>query len=91
MKGSDDIFEGEIRKQVEIAIDEANVIIFVLDVMTGIVDLDEMVANLLRKSKKKVFLAVARTSEELGYTGLTKFDDGIKEYLEVLTQNVERN
>ncbi|MFZ9028397.1 MAG: ribosome biogenesis GTPase Der [Crocinitomicaceae bacterium] len=57
VKGSDDIFEGEIRKQVEIAIDEANVIIFVLDVMTGIVDLDEMVANLLRKSKKKVFLA----------------------------------
>lgn len=57
VKGSDDVFEGEIRKQVEIAIDEANVIIFVLDVMTGIVDLDEMVANLLRKSKKKVFLA----------------------------------
>lgn len=57
VKGSDDIFEGEIRKQVEIAIEEANVIIFVLDVMTGIVDLDEMVANLLRKSKKKVFLA----------------------------------
>lgn len=57
VKGSDDIFEGEIRKQVEIAIEEANVIIFVLDVMTGIVDLDEMVASLLRKSKKKVFLA----------------------------------
>lgn len=57
VKGSDDIFEGEIRKQVEIAIDEANVIIFVLDVMTGIVDLDEVVAGLLRRSKKKVFLA----------------------------------
>ncbi|MGB1517938.1 MAG: ribosome biogenesis GTPase Der [Crocinitomicaceae bacterium] len=57
VKGSDDIFEGEIRKQVEIAIEEATVIIFVLDVMTGIVDLDEMVANLLRKSKKQVFLA----------------------------------
>ncbi len=57
VKGSDDVFEGEIRKQVEIAVDEANVIIFVLDVMTGIVDLDEMVADLLRKSKKKVFLA----------------------------------
>ncbi len=57
VKGSDDIFEGEIRKQVEIAIEEATVIIFVLDVMTGIVDLDEMVANLLRKSKKQVFLS----------------------------------
>lgn len=56
VKGSDDIFEGEIRKQVEIAIDEANVIIFMLDVMTGIVDLDEVVAQLLRKSNKKVFI-----------------------------------
>ena len=56
VRGSDDIFEGEIRKQVEIAIDEANVIIFMVDVMTGIVDLDEVVTNLLRKSKKKIFV-----------------------------------
>lgn len=55
-RGTDDIFEGEIRKQVEIAIDEANVIIFMLDVMTGLVDLDETVAQLLRKSGKKVFI-----------------------------------
>jgi len=54
--GSDDIFEAEIRKQVEIAIDEANVILFMVDVMTGIVDLDETVANMLRKSKKKVLV-----------------------------------
>ena len=56
VKGSDDIFEKEIRKQVEIAIDEANVIIFMLDVTTGIVDLDEVVAKMLRKAKKKVFV-----------------------------------
>ena len=56
VKGSDDIFEEEIRKQVEIAIDEANVIVFMLDVTTGIVDLDEVVAQLLRKAKKKVFI-----------------------------------
>jgi GTP-binding protein len=56
VSGSDDIFEGEIRKQVEIAIDEANVIIFVVDVMAGIVDLDEVVAQMLRKTKKKVFI-----------------------------------
>lgn len=56
VKGSEDIFEGEIRKQVEIAIDEANVILFVVDATTGIVDLDEMVAKLLRKSKKKVLV-----------------------------------
>jgi GTP-binding protein len=55
VKGSDDIFE--IRKQVEIAIQEANVIVFMVDVTTGIVDLDEKVAALLRKSKKPVFIA----------------------------------
>jgi GTP-binding protein len=54
--GSDDIFEGEIRKQVEIAIEEANVILFVVDATTGIVDLDETVARLLRKTKKKVLV-----------------------------------
>lgn len=56
VKGSEDIFEGEIRKQVEIAIDEANVILFVVDATTGIVDLDETVARILRKSKKKVLV-----------------------------------
>ena len=56
VKGSDDVFEAEIRKQVEIAIDEASVIIFMLDVTTGIVDLDEVVAKLLRKSNKEVFV-----------------------------------
>ena len=55
-RGTEDIFEEEIRKQVEIAIEEANVIIFMLDVMTGLVDLDLLVAELLRKSKKKVFI-----------------------------------
>jgi len=57
VKGSDDIFEGEIRKQVDIAIDEASVIIFMVDVMTGLIDLDEIVANILRKTNKKVFIA----------------------------------
>ncbi len=58
VKGSDDIFEDEIRKQVELAIDEADAIIFVTDVEQGIHPLDEEVANLLRKTKKPVFLAV---------------------------------
>jgi GTPase len=56
IKGSEDVFEGEIRKQVEIAIDEANTILFVVDVMDGITDVDSMVASLLRKSKKKVLI-----------------------------------
>ncbi len=57
IKGSEDVFEGEIRKQVEIAIQEATVIIFMVDVMSGILDLDETVAQLLRKSKKPVLIA----------------------------------
>jgi GTP-binding protein len=56
VKGSDDIFEEEIRKQVEIAVEEATVIWFVVDVTTGVTDLDIAVANLLRKSKKPIYL-----------------------------------
>jgi GTP-binding protein len=52
----EDIFEGEIRKQVEIAVQEASVIVFMVDVTTGIVEMDEIVAQLLRKSNKKVFI-----------------------------------
>ena len=54
--GSDDIFEGEIRRQVEIAIDEANVILFMVDVETGVTDLDQAVAHVLRKSVKPVLV-----------------------------------
>lgn len=57
VKGSDDIFEDEIRKQVIIAIEEANVIIFLVDVTVGITDLDEAVASLLRRTNKTVILA----------------------------------
>ncbi|MCH1613602.1 MAG: ribosome biogenesis GTPase Der [Flavobacteriales bacterium] len=58
VSGSDDIFEGEIRRQVKIAIDEATVIIFVVDVETGITDLDESVAKILRSSKKPIIVVV---------------------------------
>ncbi|MBK5192524.1 MAG: ribosome biogenesis GTPase Der [Flavobacteriaceae bacterium] len=58
VKGSDDIFESEIDKQVELAIDEADAIIFMVDVETGITGMDEEVAKLLRKVKKPVFLVV---------------------------------
>ena len=56
--GSDDIFEKEIDKQVELAIDEADAVIFMVDVETGITGMDEDVSRMLRKSKKPVFLAV---------------------------------
>lgn len=69
--GSADIFEGEIRKQVEIAVEEANVIIFMVDVMTGIIDLDETVAALLRKSRKPVYVVANKVdnTERFGMSG----------------------
>ncbi len=56
--GSDDVFEAEIDKQVELAIDEADAIIFMVDVEDGITGMDEDVAELLRKVSKPVFLVV---------------------------------
>lgn len=55
---SDDIFEEEIRKQVILAIEEADVILFMVDVASGITDLDEGVTSILRRSKKQIVLAV---------------------------------
>lgn len=54
--GSDDVFEKEIRKQVVLAIEEADAIIFMVDVKSGLTGMDEDVADILRKTKKKVFL-----------------------------------
>ncbi|MGH2564249.1 MAG: ribosome biogenesis GTPase Der, partial [Ginsengibacter sp.] len=55
---SNDVFEKEIRKQVHIAVSEANAIIFMCDVATGITDLDQQMAEMLRRSPKPVFLVV---------------------------------
>lgn len=54
--GSDDVYEAEIRKQVKLAIDEANVILFVVDCHDGLTDLDKEFANELRGSKKPIFI-----------------------------------
>ncbi len=58
IKNSDDVFEEEIRKQVILAIEEADVIIFIVDVLNGITDLDEEISRILRKVNKKVILVV---------------------------------
>lgn len=58
VKHSEDIFEAAIRSQVQIAIEEAKVIVFMVDVTTGITDLDEEVAAMLRRTDKPVYLAV---------------------------------
>ena len=56
--GSDDVFETEIDNQVELAIDEADIIIFMVDVTTGITSMDSDISNLLRKVQKPIFLVV---------------------------------
>jgi GTP-binding protein len=63
--GSEDIFEEEIRKQVELAIDEASVIIFLVDVTEGLTDMDQEVSNLLRKTEKPVFLVVNKVDNSM--------------------------
>ena len=73
VSGSADVFEGEIRKQVEIAIKEADVIVFMVDVTTGIVDLDETVAELLRRSKKKVFVCANKVDSTDRYGWSSEF------------------
>ncbi|MDC3336967.1 ribosome biogenesis GTPase Der [Flavobacteriales bacterium] len=79
VSGSDDIFEEEIRKQVVIAMDEASAIIFVVDVTTGITDLDESVANMLRRTDKPVVLCsnkVDNASRSIDATAFYSFGLG---------------
>lgn len=71
--GSDDIFEQEIDKQVNLAVEEADAIIFVVDVENGILGMDEDVADLLRKSKKPVFLAVNKVDSAKRMLDATEF------------------
>ena len=63
--GSDDIFEGEIRKQVQLAIEESDIIIFVVDVEQGITPMDAEVAKILRKVKKPIFTAVNKVDNAM--------------------------
>lgn len=63
--GSEDVFEAAIREQVLIAIEEASVILFMVDVTTGITDLDDAIADVLRRSKKPVFVVVNKVDHPL--------------------------
>jgi|SRR5690554_2207475 len=70
---SEDIFEKEIRKQVYIAIDEADLIVFVTDVTAGITDLDEEMAQVLRRSNKPVLVAVNKVDNSERQLDATEF------------------
>ena len=86
--GSDDIFESEIDKQVELAIDEADVIIFMVDVEHGITGMDEDVAQLLRKSKKPLFLAVNKVDNNKRAEDAVEFYNlGLGDYFTIASTN----
>ena len=80
--GSEDIFESEIRKQVELAIEEANVILFLVDAIEGINDLDKSVVSLLRKSEKKIVFGVNKVDNKRLHDDAYEFYNlGIGEYI----------
>ena len=82
VQGSDEIFEVEIRKQVELAIDEANVILFLVDAKEGITDLDQSVVDLLRKTNKKVVLGVNKVdNKELLENSVEFYNLGLGDYI----------
>lgn len=86
--GSDDIFEAEIDKQVELAIDEADAIIFMVDVESGITGMDEEVAQLLRKSQKPFFLAVNKVDSSKRENDAVEFYSlGVEKYYTISSIN----
>ena len=81
VKGSDDIFEAEIDKQVELAIDEADAIIFMVSVEDGVTGMDEDVLKLLRKSQKPFFVAVNKVDAANRQNDAVEFYNmGIEKY-----------
>lgn len=86
--GSEDVFEGEIRKQVKIAMEEADSIIFVVDVETGTTDLDMDVAQILRKANKPVFIAVNKVDNAMRMDDAMEFYNlGLGEYFAISSIN----
>ena len=88
IKGSDDVFEAEIRKQVELAIDEADAIIFMVDVEEGITPMDAEVAKLLRKVTKPILIAVNKVDNAMREKEAIEFYNlGLGEYFTIAGMN----
>ena len=86
--GSDDVFEAEIDKQVKLAIEEADAIIFMVDVQSGVTGMDEEVANLLRKVKKPVFLVVNKVdSNKVNNDAAEFYSLGLGDYYTIASIN----
>lgn len=88
VENSDDVFQNEIDKQVHLAIEEADAIIFLVDVKVGLTAMDEDVAQLLRKSKKPVFLAVNKVDSSKNIQDAMEFYAlGLGEYYNISAIN----
>lgn len=88
MVGSDDIFEKEIDKQVELAIDESDAIIFMVDVESGVTAMDEDVAKLLRRHNKPVFLTINKVDNAMREAEAVEFYAlGLGDYYTVSSVN----
>ena len=86
--GSDDIFEGEIRKQVQLAIEEADIIVLVVDVEQGITPMDAEVAKLLRQVKKPLFMAVNKVDNAMRDADAVEFYNlGLGDYFTISSIN----
>ena len=86
--GSDDIFEGEIRKQVNLAIEEADLIVFVVNVEDGITPMDAEVAKLLRKVKKPIFTVVNKVDNAMREPDAVEFYNlGLGEFYTIASIN----
>ena len=85
---SDDIFEEEIRKQVMLAIEEADLVLFLVDVTCGITDLEENIAGILRRTNKKIMLIVNKVdNNERLYDAAEFYRLGLGEYYAVSSIN----
>ena len=86
--GSDDIYEEEIRKQVKLAIEEADLVLFLVDVTCGITDLEETIADMLRRSQKETILVVNKVdTSERQYEASVFYSLGLGDYFTVSSIN----
>jgi len=88
VQNSDDVFEEEINKQVLLAIEESDLILFMVDVTSGIHELDSSVANLLRRSAKKVMVVVNKVDNSERLMDATEFYNlGLGDYFALSSMN----
>ncbi|CAI8215833.1 MAG: GTPase Der [Flavobacteriaceae bacterium] len=88
VKGSEDVFELEIDKQVELAIDEADAIIFMVDVESGVTGMDQDVAKLLRRHDKPVFLTINKVDNAMREADAVEFYSlGLGDYFTISSIN----